>query len=287
MKGIVLAGGSGTRLHPLTLAVSKQLMPIYDKPMIYYPLSVLMMAGINEILIISTPNDLPSFKRLLGTGKELGCSFSYIEQIVPNGLAQAFVLGKSFIGKDNVALVLGDNIFYGTGLQTLLQENNNPDGGVVFAYHVSDPCRYGVVEFDNNQKAISIEEKPIQPKSNYAVPGLYFYDNSVIDVASNIKPSARGEYEITDVNKYYLEKGNLKVGLLSRGTAWLDTGTFTSLLQASQFVQVIEERQGLKIGCIEEIAYRMGFIDETQLKKVAQPLLKSGYGDYLLSLIKQ
>ncbi|OIO99648.1 MAG: glucose-1-phosphate thymidylyltransferase [Bacteroidetes bacterium CG2_30_32_10] len=287
MKGIVLAGGSGTRLHPLTLAVSKQLMPIYDKPMIYYPLSVLMMAGINEILIISTPNDLPSFKRLLGTGKELGCSFSYIEQIVPNGLAQAFVLGKSFIGKDNVALVLGDNIFYGTGLQTLLQENNNPDGGVVFAYHVSDPCRYGVVEFDNNQKAISIEEKPLQPKSNYAVPGLYFYDNSVIDVASNIKPSARGEYEITDVNKYYLEKGNLKVGLLSRGTAWLDTGTFTSLLQASQFVQVIEERQGLKIGCIEEIAYRMGFIDETQLKKVAQPLLKSGYGDYLLSLIKQ
>jgi len=287
MKGIVLAGGSGTRLHPLTLAVSKQLMPIYDKPMIYYPLSVLMMAGINEILIISTPNDLPSFKRLLGTGKELGCSFSYIEQIVPNGLAQAFVLGKSFIGKDNVALVLGDNIFYGKGLQTLLQENNNPDGGVVFAYHVSDPCRYGVVEFDNNQKAISIEEKPLQPKSNYAVPGLYFYDNSVIDVASNIKPSARGEYEITDVNKYYLEKGNLKVGLLSRGTAWLDTGTFTSLLQASQFVQVIEERQGLKIGCIEEIAYRMGFIDETQLKKVAQPLLKSGYGDYLLSLIKQ
>ena len=287
MKGIVLAGGSGTRLHPLTLAVSKQLMPIYDKPMIYYPLSVLMMAGINEILIISTPNDLPSFKRLLGTGKELGCSFSYIEQIVPNGLAQAFVLGKSFIGKDNVALVLGDNIFYGKGLQSLLQENNNPDGGVVFAYHVSDPCRYGVVEFDNNQKAISIEEKPLQPKSNYAVPGLYFYDNSVIDVASNIKPSARGEYEITDVNKYYLEKGNLKVGLLSRGTAWLDTGTFTSLLQASQFVQVIEERQGLKIGCIEEIAYRMGFIDETQLKKVAQPLLKSGYGDYLLSLIKQ
>ena len=287
MKGIVLAGGSGTRLHPLTLAVSKQLMPIYDKPMIYYPLSVLMMAGINEILIISTPNDLPSFKRLLGTGKELGCSFSYLEQIVPNGLAQAFVIGKSFIGKDKVALVLGDNIFYGTGLQTLLQENNNPDGGVVFAYHVSDPCRYGVVEFDDNQKAISIEEKPKQPKSNFAVPGLYFYDNSIIDVASNIKPSARGEYEITDVNKYYLEKGNLKVGLLSRGTAWLDTGTFASLLQASQFVQVIEERQGLKIGCIEEIAYRMGFIDETQLKKIAQPLLKSGYGDYLLSLIKQ
>jgi len=287
MKGIVLAGGSGTRLHPLTLAVSKQLMPIYDKPMIYYPLSVLMMAGINEILIISTPNDLPSFKRLLGTGKELGCSFSYIEQIVPNGLAQAFVLGKSFIGKDNVALVLGDNIFYGKGLQTLLQENNNPDGGVVFAYHVSDPCRYGVVEFDNNQKAISIEEKPLQPKSNYAVPGLYFYDNSVIDVASNIKPSARGEYEITDVNKYYLEKGNLKVGLLSRGTAWLDTGTFTSLLQASQFVQVIEERQGLKIGCIEEIAYQKGWISKEQVAETAEIYKKNSYGQYLLGIIKE
>ncbi len=286
MKGIILAGGSGTRLHPLTLAVSKQLMPIYDKPMIYYPLSVLMMAGINDILIISTPNDLPSFKRLLGSGKDLGCSFSYAEQVIPNGLAQAFVIGESFIGKEKAALVLGDNIFYGSGLQKILQENSDPSGGVVFAYHVSDPHRYGVVEFDLNQKAISIEEKPTHPKSNYAVPGLYFYDNSIIDVAKNIKPSARGEYEITDINKYYLEKGNLKVGLLSRGTAWLDTGTFSSLLQASQFVQVIEERQGLKIGCIEEIAYRMGYIDETQLEKIAQPLLKSGYGDYLLSIIK-
>ncbi len=286
MKGIILAGGSGTRLHPLTLAISKQLMPIYDKPMIYYPLSVLMMAGINDILIISTPNDLPSFKRLLGDGNELGCSFSYAEQAVPNGLAQAFVIGKSFIGKEKIALVLGDNIFYGTGLQNLLQENNNPDGGVVFAYHVSDPQRYGVVEFDNNQKAISIEEKPKHPKSNFAVPGLYFYDNSVIEIAANIKPSTRGEYEITDINKFYLENGKLKVGLLSRGTAWLDTGTFSSLLQASQFVQVIEERQGLKIGCIEEVAYRMGFINENQLEKIAQPLLKSGYGDYLLSLIK-
>ncbi len=286
MKGIILAGGSGTRLHPLTLAVSKQLMPIYDKPMIYYPLSVLMMAGINDILIISTPNDLPSFKRLLGSGKDLGCSFSYAEQVIPNGLAQAFVIGESFIGKEKAALVLGDNIFYGSGLQKILQENSDPSGGVVFAYHVSDPHRYGVVEFDLNQKAISIEEKPTHPKSNYAVPGLYFYDNSIIDVAKNIKPSARGEYEITDINKYYLEKGNLKVGLLSRGTAWLDTGSFSSLLQDSQFVQVIEERQGLKIGCIEEIAYRMGYIDETQLEKIAQPLLKSGYGDYLLSIIK-
>jgi glucose-1-phosphate thymidylyltransferase len=285
MKGIVLAGGSGTRLHPLTIAISKQLMPIYDKPMVYYPVSVLMMAGIKDILIISTPHDLPHFKKLFGDGKHLGCSFHYEEQKVPNGLAQAFVIGEHFIGKDKVALVLGDNIFYGSGLQQIVQENNNPEGVVVFAYHVSDPERYGVVEFDKDHKAISIEEKPQHPKSNYAVPGLYFYDNSVVEVAKNIKQSPRGEYEITDVNKYYLNQGKLKVGILSRGTAWLDTGTFNSLLQASQFVQVIEERQGLKIGCIEEIAYRMGFINKEQLAEIAKPLLKSGYGDYLMSLI--
>lgn len=284
MKGIILAGGSGTRLHPITLAISKQLMPIYDKPMIYYPLSVLMMAGIRDVLIISTPTDLPGFERLLGDGSGLGCNFSYAVQHVPNGLAQAFVIGAGFIGNDKASLVLGDNIFYGSGLAKLLQENNDPDGGVVFAYHVSDPERYGVVEFDANNRAISIEEKPKFPKSNFAVPGLYLYDNSVVEVAKNIQPSARGEYEITDVNRYYLEQGKLKVGILSRGTAWLDTGTFTTLLQASQFVQVIEERQGLKIGCIEEIAYRMGFIDRRQLEMLAQPLLKSGYGNYLLNL---
>ena len=286
MKGIILAGGSGTRLHPLTLAVSKQLMPVYDKPMIYYPLSVLMMAGVSEILIISTPHDLPHFERLLGDGKSLGCALSYAVQQIPNGLAQAFVIGEKFIGKDKVALILGDNIFYGAGLGRLLQENQNPDGGVVFAYHVSDPERYGVVEFNDNKKVISIEEKPTHPKSNYAVPGLYFYDNSVVEIAKVLKPSLRGEYEITDVNKHYLKLGKLKVGILDRGTAWLDTGTFASLMQAGQFVQVIEERQGWKIGCIEEVAYRMGYINKEQLKAIAGPLLKSGYGNYLMRLIE-
>ena len=287
MKGIILAGGSGTRLHPLTLALSKQLIPVYDKPMIYYPLSILMSAGISEILIISTPVDLPNFERLLGDGSKLGCVFSYAVQEIPNGLAQAFVIGEKFIGKDKVALVLGDNIFYGIGMDTLLKENNNPEGGVVYAYHVSDPERYGVVEFDAEMKAISIEEKPLKAKSNYAVPGLYFYDNSVVEIAKNLKPSERGEYEITDVNANYLKQGKLKVAILDRGTAWFDTGTFSSLMQAGQFVQVIEERQGLKIGCIEEIAYRNGFISKEQLKKIAEPLVKSGYGKYLLQLAKQ
>lgn len=285
MKGIILAGGSGTRLYPITYAISKQIMPIYDKPMIYYPLSVLMKAGINEILIISTPTDLPNFERLLGDGKKYGCRFEYKIQQVPNGLAQAFVLGADFIGKEKAALILGDNIFYGTGLEQLLQANNNPDGGVVFAYHVSDPERYGVVDFDASGKAISIEEKPAKPKSNYAVPGLYFYDNEVIAIAKDLQPSPRGEYEITDVNKEYLQRGSLKVGILDRGTAWLDTGTFDSLMQASQFVQVIEQRQGLKVGCIEEEAFRQGFISKEQLKTLAEPLMKSGYGKYLMELI--
>ena len=287
MKGIILAGGSGTRLHPLTLAVSKQLMPIYDKPMIYYPLSTLMWAGINEILIISTPHDLPLFQQLLGDGKKLGCRFEYAVQENPNGLAEAFIIGKEFIGNDKIALILGDNIFYGTGLAELLQANNNPNGGIIYAYHVHDPERYGVVDFDKEGNVLSIEEKPEQPKSNYAVPGIYFYDNSVVEVAANIKPSHRGELEITDVNKEYLKRGNLKVSILDRGTAWLDTGTFQSLMQAGQFVQVIEERQGLKIGAIEEAAFKMKFIDANQLKELAQPLLKSGYGNHLMSLLEK
>ena len=287
MKGLILAGGSGTRLHPLTLAVSKQLMPIFDKPMIYYPLSILMSAGIKEILIISTPHDLPHFEKLLGDGSQLGCSFSYAVQEIPNGLAQAFVIGEEFIGNDKVALILGDNIFYGVGMDNLLKENNNPEGGVVYAYHVSDPERYGVVEFDKEMNAVSIEEKPTNPKSNYAVPGLYFYDNSVVEIAKNLQPSARGEYEITDINAEYLKRGQLKVAVLDRGTAWLDTGTFTSLMQAGQFVQVIEERQGLKVGCIEEVAYKNGFISADELKQIATPLVKSGYGTYLMNLIKK
>lgn len=286
MKGIILAGGSGTRLHPLTKVVSKQLMPVYDKPMIYYPLTTLMSAGIKEILIISTSKDTPKFKELLGNGTDYGCRFEYAVQEQPNGLAEAFIIGEDFIGKDKVALILGDNIFYGSGLKEVLQANNNPNGGVIFAYHVNDPQRYGVVEFNDDSKAISIEEKPKQPKSNFAVPGIYFYDNTVVEIAKNIKPSQRGELEITDVNKAYLENNELNVQILDKGIAWLDTGTFASLMQASQFVQVIEERQGQKIGCIEEIAYKMGYIDANQLNKLAQPLLKSGYGEYLQHLIR-
>ena len=287
MKGIILAGGSGTRLHPLTLSVSKQLMPIYDKPMIYYPLSTLMYAGINEVLIISTPKDLPLFKDLLGDGKKYGCTFEYAVQEHPNGLAEAFLIGEDFIGDDKVALILGDNIFYGTGLEKLLQTNNNPNGGIIYAYRVNDPERYGVVEFDQDGKAISIEEKPELPKSNYAVPGIYFYDNTVVDIAKNIKPSHRGELEITDINKEYLKQGKLSVSILDRGTAWLDTGTFQSLMQASQFVEVIEQRQGLKVGAIEGVAYEMGYIDEVQLKKLAEPLLKSGYSKNLMEFLNK
>lgn len=287
MKGIILAGGSGTRLHPLTLATSKQLLPVYDKPMIYYPLSVLMMAGIKDILIISTPQDIGNFERLLGDGSQIGCSFSYKVQEVPNGLAQAFVLGKEFIGDDSVALILGDNIFYGHALHKLAQSASDPKGGVVFAYHVTDPERYGVVEFDSENRAISLEEKPKVPKSNYAVPGLYFYDNRVVEIAEKLEPSPRGEYEITDVNKRYLEMGELEVRVMGRGYAWLDTGTFPSLMQAGQYVQVIEERQGLKVGCIEEVAYRMNYISAHQLEELAKPLIKSGYGEYLMNLIKK
>jgi glucose-1-phosphate thymidylyltransferase len=287
MKGIILAGGSGTRLYPITMGISKQLMPIYNKPMIYYPITTLMMAGIREILLITTPEDQASFKRLLGDGSQWGCKFEYVIQEIPNGLAQAFVLGKEFIGNDKVALVLGDNIFYGTGLSTLLQSNNDPEGGVIFAYQVNDPERYGVVNFDENNNALSIEEKPKEPKSNYAVPGLYFYDNSVVEIAENIQPSPRGEYEITDVNRVYLEQKKLKVGILNRGTAWLDTGTHESMMDASLFVQVIENRQGLMIGCPEEIAFRMKYINEEKLSKLAEPLIKSGYGTYLKKLIKK
>ena len=285
MKGIILAGGSGTRLHPITLATSKQLVPVYDKPMIYYPLSILMLSGIRDILIITTPHDQESFQRLLGDGSRLGCSFKYAVQAEPNGLAQAFIIGKEFIGNDSVCLILGDNIFYGQGLSKQLQASTKPEGGIVFAYHVSDPQRYGVVEFDSNFKALSVEEKPEHPKSNYAITGLYYYDNEVVNIAQTIRPSARGEYEITDVNRHYLEQGKLSVNIMNRGMAWLDTGTFSSLMQAGQFVQVIEERQGLKIGCIEEVAYKMGFINQSQLEEIATPLLKSGYGKYLMKII--